>query len=97
MRSYYEREVGKTGGRSSQLHVWVWQQILTNFFLFPFPLSCPPVFPTSHLVEKSEVGGTGGHWEEEKGKRKNLLKFLSNPNSQLHARVQIYHLCLLNM
>ena len=43
---FHEREVGKTGGRSSQLHIRVWQQILTNFFLFPFSSSqCPPVPP----------------------------------------------------
>ena len=30
-----------------------------------------------------EVGGTGGHWEEEKGKRKNLLKFVVKPECEV--------------
>ena len=76
----HEHEVGKMGGRSSQLHIRVLQQIFPlSFFLFPMS-SRPPNFMLGfcsqflHIfLPKCEVWKTGGQ-ERGKGKRRKFVK-----------------------
>ncbi len=82
------------GGRSSQLHIWVRQQILTNLssFLFLF------LSPQLHLgvlgsIEKRYIFypnvklGRRGDKKEEKERGKKLLKFVTRPKREVERIV----------
>ena len=62
-------EYEKTGGRSSQLHVWVWQQMLTVFSYFLFLFSAADLL-TRILGQNVKLGGPEdiGKKKKERGK-----------------------------